>query len=203
MVARYNTPLKRFRILGAECGAEGEGRTNVSTGSMALSLVPRRQGRGPRRSPWHGCVAFAGLVFTSTWSLPACTGLEVIETVVDRDGDVLVVEDILEGFGRVPVSVAFSPTSSHMFIGFKAGEVRIYPEGGDTTVAAVYDSCVDMEDTVSFSLAVLCCAAVLCSQRSSCCRERTQCLVGSNGSLEYGRLISRDNFLAGVYDTYT
>lgn len=83
-------------------------------------------------------------------------GLEVVETVVDRDGDVLVVEDILEGFGRVPVSVAFSPTSSHMFIGFKAGEVRIYPDGGDTLVAAVYDSCVDMEPDVSFRFLLTC-----------------------------------------------
>lgn len=83
-------------------------------------------------------------------------GLEVLETVVDRDGDVLVVEDILEGFGRVPVSVVFSPTSSHMFIGFKAGEVRIYPDGGDTLVAAIYDSCVDMESDVSFHFPLGC-----------------------------------------------
>lgn len=74
----------------------------------------------------------------------------MLETIVDRDGDVLVVEDILEGFGRVPVSLAFSPTTSHLFIGFKAGEVRIYPDGGDTLLASIYDSCVDMEPDVRF-----------------------------------------------------
>ena len=58
----------------------------------------------------------------------------------------------MEGFGRVPVSVAFSPTTTHMFIGFKAGGVRIYPEGGDTLVAAIYDDCVDMEDEVRQAL---------------------------------------------------
>lgn len=76
------------------------------------------------------------------------SALEVVESVIDRDGNVLVVEDILEGFGRVPVSVDFSPVSDHMFIGFKAGAVRIYPDGGETEAAAVYDTCVDMEDNV-------------------------------------------------------
>lgn len=72
----------------------------------------------------------------------------MIETKVDRDGDVLVIEDILEGFGTVPVSVQFSPVSNHMFIGFKAGEVRIYPDGGETETAAVFDSCLDIQDEV-------------------------------------------------------
>ena len=67
---------------------------------------------------------------------------------MDRDEDSLFVEDILEGFGRVPVSVNFSPVTDHMFIGFKAGGVRIYPDGGSTTYAATYDPCVDMEDDV-------------------------------------------------------
>lgn len=75
--------------------------------------------------------------------------LEVMdETMVDRDGDVLIIEDILEGFGRVPVSVDFSPVSEHMFIAFKAGQVRIYPDGGATEQAAVYDSCIEMEEEV-------------------------------------------------------
>lgn len=77
-----------------------------------------------------------------------CVALEIIETKVDRDGDVLVIEDILEGFGTVPVSVEFSTVSDHMFIGFKAGEVRIYPDGGATEAAAVFDSCVAIEDEV-------------------------------------------------------
>ncbi|CAM9610829.1 unnamed protein product, partial [Ectocarpus sp. 12 AP-2014] len=102
---------------------------------------------GLRLPPWARCLALAGLSLL-TRNIPSCAGLEVLETVIDRDGDVLVVEDILEGFGRVPVSVAFSPTTTHMFIGFKAGGVRIYPEGGDTLVAAIYDDCVDMEDEV-------------------------------------------------------
>eukprot|EP00903_Cladosiphon_okamuranus_P014013 g13031.t1 len=100
-----------------------------------------------RPSPWARCATLAGLAL-SIRCLPVSTGLEVLETVVDRDDGVLVVEDILEGFGRVPVSVVFSPTSSHMFIGFKAGQVRIYPDGGDTLLAANYDSCVDMEPDV-------------------------------------------------------
>lgn len=121
---------------------------NGSMRPVALSPLTERQGRGLRRSPWHRWFALAGLALF-TRSMPVCTGLEVIESVVDRDGEVLVVEDILEGFGEVPVSVVFSPTTSHMFIGFKSGQVRIYPDGGDTLVAAVFDSCVDIEDDVS------------------------------------------------------
>lgn len=122
---------------------------NGSMRPVPLStLKEQRQGRGLRRSAWHRWFALAGLVL-STRDLPACTGLEVLESVIDRDGEVLVVEDILEGFGEVPVSVVFSPTTSHMFIGFKAGQVRIYPDGGDTLVAALFDSCVDIEDNVS------------------------------------------------------
>lgn len=103
------------------------------------------------RSRWaRSAAALAGIAMT-TRNLPGCTALEILETVVDRDGDVLVVEDILEGFGRVPVSVDFSPVSDHMFIGFKAGAVRIYPDGGATEAAAVYDDCVDMEEDVSGS----------------------------------------------------
>lgn len=97
--------------------------------------------------PWARLGAFAGLVL-ALQRPPACAALEILESVVDRDGDVLIVEDILEGFGRVPVSVDFSAVSDHMFIGFKAGVVRIYPDGGGTEVAAVYDTCVDMEDDV-------------------------------------------------------
>lgn len=92
------------------------------------------------------------------WNCPSCSALEVVEAVVDRDGDVLVVEDILEGFGRMPVSVDFSSVSDHMFIGFKAGAVRIYPDGGATEAAAVYDTCVDMEDNVRG-----CCRALVCN----------------------------------------
>lgn len=101
--------------------------------------------------PWRWDRWFVGalaVLALSKQSIPSCSGLEVLEAVVDRDGAVLKVEDILEGFGRVPVSVAFSPTSSHMFIGFKSGEVRIYPDGGDTEQAAVYESCVEIEETV-------------------------------------------------------
>lgn len=79
---------------------------------------------------------------------PANNALEILDSVVDRDGDVLVVEDILEGFGKVPVSVDFSAVSDHMFIGFKAGIVRIYPDGGATEAAAVFDDCVDIEEDV-------------------------------------------------------
>ena len=92
--------------------------------------------------------ALAGLVLLGRCSDRFTTALEVIDSVVDRDGDTLFVEDILEGFGRVPVSVDFSPVSDHMFIGFKAGGVRIYPDGGSTTYADKYDSCLDMEDDV-------------------------------------------------------
>lgn len=102
---------------------------------------------GLRLPPWARCLALAGLSLL-TRSIPSCAGLEVLDSVVDRDGGVLVVKDILEGFGRVPVSVVFSPTTTHMFIGFKAGGVRIYPDGGDTQVATNYDDCVDMEDEV-------------------------------------------------------
>lgn len=113
-------------------------------------------------SRWDRRVAGAlAVLAVSIQSIPSCSGLEVLDAVVDRDGDVLVVEDILEGFGRVPVSVAFSPTSSHMFIGFKSGEVRIYPEGGDTLLAAVYDSCVDIEETVRWMSPRALCAAEL------------------------------------------
>lgn len=134
-------------------------------------------------SRWTRCAALAGLALaTTTRSLfPACTGLEVLETVVDRDGDVLVVEDILEGFGRVPVSVAFSPASSHMFMGFKAGEVRIYPDGGDTLVAAVYDSCVDMEDKVRSRLLSHRTFRLLLAEVSSFSKQRLLC--GSNAFL--------------------
>ena len=92
--------------------------------------------------------ALAGLVLLGQCSDRPTTALEVIDSVVDRDGNTLFVEDILEGFGRVPVSVEFSPVTDHMFIGFRAGEVRIYPDGGSTTYAATYDSCVDMDDDV-------------------------------------------------------
>lgn len=128
----------------------GSALLQATKASSAMAALSRS-----RPSPWARCAALAGLAL-SICGLPVSTGLEVLETVVDRDGDVLVVEDILEGFGRVPVSVAFSPTSSHMFIGFKAGEVRIYPDGGDTLVAAIYDSCVDMEPDVSFRFCWAC-----------------------------------------------
>ena len=68
--------------------------------------------------------ALAGLVLLGRCSVRFTTALEVIDSVVDRDGGTLFVEDILEGFGRVPVSVDFSPVTDHMFIGFKAGGVR-------------------------------------------------------------------------------
>lgn len=116
--------------------------------SLSYGMAPHSRSRS---SPWARCAALAGLAL-SMRSFPVSRGLEVLETVVDRDGDVLVVEDILEGFGRVPVSVVFSSTTSHMFIGFKAGEVRIYPDGGDTLLASIYDSCVDMEPDVRFRL---------------------------------------------------
>ena len=90
--------------------------------------------------------ALAGLVLLGRRSDRFTTALEVIDSVVDRDGDSLFVKNILEVFGRVPVSVDFSLVTDHMFIGFKAGGVRIYPDGGSTTYAATYDSCVDMED---------------------------------------------------------
>lgn len=77
-----------------------------------------------------------------------CTGLEVITSVVDRDGDSLHIEDILEGYGSAPVSVEFSPVSPHMFMGFKAGAVRIYPEGADTDFAEQFYFCFEMEDQV-------------------------------------------------------
>lgn len=97
--------------------------------------------------PWARFGAFAGLVL-ALQRPPPCIALEILDSVVDRDGDVIIVEDILEGFGRVPVSVDFSAVSDHMFIGFKAGVVRIYPDGGATEVAAVFDTCVDMEEDV-------------------------------------------------------
>lgn len=111
-------------------------------------LQPSRAARSVQSSPWARYMIFAGLLLSLSY-VPTPVALEVLESVVDRDGDVLVVEDILEGFGSVPVSVVFSPTSSHMFIGFKAGEVRIYPDGGETEAAAVYESCVLMEEDVS------------------------------------------------------
>lgn len=77
-----------------------------------------------------------------------CTCLEVITSLVDRDGDSLLIEDILEGFGSAPVSVEFSPVSPHMFMGFKAGAVRIYPEGADTNLAEQFHFCIDIEDQV-------------------------------------------------------
>lgn len=110
---------------------------------MTISSTPPR-GVGRR---WRRHASFVGVAL-AMWHRSACTALEVLETVVDRDGDVLVVEDILEGFGTVPVSVDFSRVSEHMFIGFKAGAVRIYPDGGATEQAAVFDVCVDMEEEV-------------------------------------------------------
>lgn len=102
--------------------------------------------RGFRRR-WTRQASFASVAL-AMWHRSVCTALEIVETVVDRDGDVLVVEDILEGFGIVPVSVEFSSVSEHMFIGFKAGAVRIYPDGGATEQAAEFDFCVDMEEEV-------------------------------------------------------
>lgn len=67
---------------------------------------------------------------------------------MDRDGDVLIIEDILQAFGMVPVSVEFSPVSDHMFMAFKQGIVRIYPDGSATEDSALYDLCVDVEDEV-------------------------------------------------------
>lgn len=101
---------------------------------------------GTTRGPWGRKAVVASLSLASCFAVSA--SLEVIESKIDRDGKILVVEDILEGFGRVPVSVEFSPVSDHMFMGFKAGGVRIYPDGGNTEAAAVYDSCVDIEDEV-------------------------------------------------------
>lgn len=114
---------------------------------------------------WARFGAFAGLVL-GLQILPSCTALEILDSVVDRDGDVLIVEDILEGFGRVPVSVDFSAVSDHMFIAFKAGAVRIYPEGGATEVAAVFDTCVDMEEDVRELLGLF---------LSSCTHDESSC----------------------------
>lgn len=129
----------------------GEVRGQQLASSQPVAMPSWRQpsvaARGHRPSAWARFVASAGLLL-SLRRIPSPLALEVLESVVDRDGDVLVVEDILEGFGSVPVSVVFSPTSSHMFMGFKAGEVRIYPDGGETEAAAVFDSCVLMEEDV-------------------------------------------------------
>ena len=94
--------------------------------------INQRTGRAAR--------ALAGLVLLGRRSDQFTTALEVIDSVVDRDGDSLFVEDILEVLGKVPVSVDFSPVTDHMFIGFKVDGVRIYPDGGSTTYAATYDS---------------------------------------------------------------
>lgn len=111
--------------------------------------MSRRSATRATRGAWAYKVALASFALTPWSGAPIITvGLEEIESKVDRDGDVLIIEDILEGFGRVPVSVEFSPVSDHMFMGFKAGGVRIYPDGGSSEAAAVYDSCIDMEDEV-------------------------------------------------------
>lgn len=104
-----------------------------------------------RAKRWSSSTLLMGLTVALRYQ-SGSTALEVIESKVDRDGDVLIIEDILEGFGTVPVSVQFSPVSEHMFIGFKEGEVRIYPDGGETEAAAVFDSCVDIEDEVRMQL---------------------------------------------------
>lgn len=117
--------------------------------------------------PWARFAAFAGLVL-ALQRRPSCTALEVLDSVVDRDEDVLIVEDILEGFGMVPVSVDFSAVSDHMFIAFKAGAVRIYPDGGATEVAAVFDTCVDMEEDVRGLLGLF---LVSRSHHASSCNE--------------------------------
>lgn len=110
---------------------------------------PRHQPRGGLPRQWARSAALACCCLAlALRNIPRLTALEILETVVDRDGDVLVVEDILEGFGKVPVSVDFSKTTDHMFIGFKAGAVRIYPDGGDSEAAFVYDTCVDIEEDV-------------------------------------------------------
>lgn len=99
------------------------------------------------RTLWGRYALLAGLTIVSHKWL-ACNSLEILDTVIDRDGDALIVEDILEGFGELPVSVDFSPVSEHMFVGFKPGIVRIYPDGPATEQAVVFDECVDMKETV-------------------------------------------------------
>lgn len=118
----------------------------VSEVSIAM---PKRSAPRAGNARWSHGRLLAGLVLIFRRHLP-CVGLEVIgsESKVDRDGDVLVIEDILEGFGRVPVSVDFSPVSEHMFIAFKEGEVRVYPDGGDTMFAPDFTPCLDMDDEV-------------------------------------------------------
>lgn len=123
------------------------GRVPLPPNSLVCLAMPKRFVSGAGRARWVSSVVFAGLLVPLR-HYPVCIGLEVIETVIDRDDGVLVIEDILEGFGSVPVSVQFSPVSQHMFMGFKAGAVRIYPDGGDTEAAAVFDFCVDMEEEV-------------------------------------------------------
>lgn len=99
------------------------------------------------RERWPCGVKVTVLILLLQFSV-ICTGLEVITSLVDRDGDSLLIEDILEGFGSAPVSVEFSPVSSHMFMGFKAGAVRIYPDGAETDVAEQFYFCFDIEDQV-------------------------------------------------------
>lgn len=116
-----------------------------------MSIKIRSSVSPARAKRWASSTLLAGLAVALRCQSGRC--LEVIESKVDRDGGVLVIEDILEGFGFVPVSVQFSPVSEHMFIGFKEGQVRIYPDGGETEAAAVFDSCVAIEDEVSSYLA--------------------------------------------------
>lgn len=108
----------------------------------------------PTRAQWARLLLALGLALALHHPL-TCESLEIVETKVDRDGDVLLIEDLLEGFGSIPVSVEFSPISNHMFMAFKAGEVRIYPDGADTEAAAVFVSCVDIEDEVRAELTIL------------------------------------------------
>ena len=126
--------------------------------------------------PWACFGAFAGFVL-ALQRPPACTALEILDSVVDRDGDVLIVEDILEGFGRVPVSVDFSAVSDHMFIAFKAGAVRVYPDGGETEMAAVFDTCVDMEEDVRELLAARVFLALFAHEMSQAINEYLKVLT--------------------------